>query len=86
MKKIAKPPYFFSIDIEGAEFSILDQIIENANDIEGLVIEFHNINSHINQIKSFIKKLPLKLIHIHPCNFATIDKNGNPNVIDIYIL
>lgn len=53
------------IDIEGDEYKNIDFILDNQNIINCLVIEFHDIDNHINTIKSFISKFKLNLIHTH---------------------
>jgi len=74
---------FLKIDIEGSEYRILKEIIENQERIIGIVIEFHDFDYHRNVIIDFCKKLNLTLIHIHPNNFALTDKNGDPTVIEL---
>ena len=74
---------FLKIDIEGSEYRVLEEIIENQSKIIGLVIEFHDFDYHKNIIYDFCKKLNLSLIHIHPNNFSPRDKNGDPLVIEL---
>lgn len=74
---------FLKIDIEGSEYRVLEEIIENQSKIIGLVIEFHDFDYHKNMIYDFCKKLNLSLIHIHPNNFSPRDKNGDPLVIEL---
>jgi hypothetical protein len=74
---------FLKIDIEGSEYRVLEEIIENQSKITGLVIEFHDFDYHKNIIYDFCKKLNLSLIHIHPNNFSPRDKNGDPLVIEL---
>ena len=79
-------PLFIKCDIEGAEYRILDDIIEHAGKICGLVMEFHNVDYHEAKIISFIKELQkksLQLVHIHANNNAGHDKIGVPLVIEI---
>ena len=49
----------------------------------GLVIEFHDIDLHIQKINDFIRSFNLVLTHIHPNNFGQKDKNGDPIVIEL---
>jgi hypothetical protein len=58
------------IDIEGDEYKDLEFILKNQNNINCLVIEFHNINQNLNQIKNFISKFKLKLVHTHVNTFS----------------
>ena len=72
------------VDIEGDEYKILNQILDNSNKINTLIIEFHDIHKNIDKIESFIfKSKNLKLIHIHANNFAGSNKDGDPNVIEL---
>ena len=82
IKKIEKN-FFLKIDIEGSEYRILDEIIENSNKINGLVIEFHDFDLHYNLIQKFINNFELDLIHIHVNNYGTINKEGLPSVIEL---
>ena len=61
---------FLKIDIEGGEYEILEDILKYQEKLEGLVIEFHNI-----------QKINLEIVHIHPNNYSGVDGNLDP--IDI---
>ena len=73
------------VDIEGDEYDILSDIKNMSNNIEGLIIEFHNINNKLKKKKiiDFIKNIPLKIIHIHANNYAEKDAFGDPTTIEI---
>ncbi len=74
---------FLKIDIEGWEYRILDEIIEFSDKICGIIIEFHDIDLHIDKIKKFIKDLPLNLAHCHANNYGGIDNKDKPLVIEL---
>ena len=77
---------FLKIDIEGSEYRILEDLIKYQNNISGLVIEFHNIDLHIERILEFIKNFKLKLVHIHgqnPGGKDYLDINGDPIQIEL---
>ncbi len=78
-----KKPFFIKIDIEGSEYRIMDDLIDNADDISGLAIELHDVDLHKEKIENFIKNFSLKLVHIHPNNFSDLDKNGDPTTLEI---
>ena len=78
-----KNPLFFKIDIEGSEYRLLEELIEFQSIICGLVIEFHNIDLHLEKIKQFINSFNLTLTHIHPNNYGGLDPNGDPVVIEL---
>jgi len=72
------------IDIEGDEYKILDEILNNSKKVISLIIEFHNIHKNMDLIKNFIEhSKSLKLIHIHANNFAGKNDAGDPNVLEL---
>jgi len=72
------------VDIEGDEYKILNQILDNSNKIDVLIIEFHDIHKNIDKIEGFIdRSKELKLIHIHANNFGGLNEDGDPNVIEL---
>lgn len=76
-------PCFLKIDIEGSEYRILDEIIKFEKLFSGLVIEFHNVDLHLNLILEFIKKFDLKLVHIHAQNPAPVTINNIPTQLEL---
>ena len=83
MSEINSDKIFLKIDIEGSEYSILNEIIQNQEKIVGLVIEFHNIQRNMDILTDFIKKFKLEITHIHPNNYSELDKDGNPEIIEM---
>jgi len=72
------------VDIEGDEYNILKQILNNSKKINTLLIEFHDIQKNMNMIKNFIDhSSDLKLIHIHGNNNSCVNKNADPNIIEL---
>ncbi|MEE2769843.1 MAG: hypothetical protein VX835_02025 [Pseudomonadota bacterium] len=63
---------FFKIDIESSEYRMLDTLIKNQSRINGLVIEFHDCDIHLDKIKQFIELFKLNLVHIHANNYSQI--------------
>ena len=82
-KKNNERPFFIKIDIEGSEYRIMDDLINNSDNISGLAIELHDVDIHKEKVKKFIENFPLTLVHIHPNNFADLDKDGNPTSLEI---
>ena len=74
---------FLKIDIEGSEYRILDEIIKNKNNINCIIIEFHDVDLHIKRIVNFIKNIKFHLTHIHANNFGGTDNNGDPKVLEV---
>jgi len=73
---------FFSIDIEGSEYGVLDKIVDSQSKLSGLVVELHNANFNKSRIENFIKNFELKLIHLHINNYAEIQSEF-PTVIEL---
>ncbi|MDC0946594.1 FkbM family methyltransferase [Nitrospinaceae bacterium] len=74
---------FFSIDIEGGEYPILDQLNQISDRICGMVIEFHEIVRHMDQILFFVENFPLKICHVHCNNYRQVDNALIPDTIEI---
>jgi hypothetical protein len=73
---------FFKIDIEGSEYQVLDELVNISDRITGLVIEFHEVDIHIDKIKNFVSKFPLNLCHIHCNNYAPLPESSTPITIE----
>ena len=74
---------FIKIDIEGSEYRIIEDLLKIENKLVGLVIEFHDIDLHIDKIEKFMNKTKLELIHIHPNNYSGLDRFDNPITIEL---
>ena len=81
-----KKNILLKIDIEGDEYKILNAIDKNFDKLNLLIIEFHNIHKNINKIRKFLMKSKLKLIHVHGNNFAGVNENKDPNVVEMTML
>ena len=77
---------FLKIDIEGDEYLILDKIKKNSKNLIFLIIEFHEVHKNLKKIENFLKKLDLKLIHIHANNFEGTNRNKIPKVLELSLL
>lgn len=75
---------FLKIDIEGSEYRFLDDIVENDERITGMVIEMHDVDIHLREIKKFINQLSLRLVHVHANNYAPIRADDDlPIVLEL---
>ena len=74
--------FFLKIDIEGNEYRILEDIVENQTRLEGLVIEFHNSDLMEEKILAFSERLKLDLVHVHINNFAETNNKGYATVFE----
>lgn len=84
-KKTLSKNIFLSIDIEGDEYKILNQIILESDRVNLLVIEFHDIDQNIILFEKTIKTLKEKffIIHLHGNNCSYQLNSGIPNVLEI---
>ncbi len=73
---------FLKIDIEGSEYRLLDYLVHISDKISGMVIEFHNVDLHIDKIVKFTNNFSLKLCHVHVNNFGGVNKFNIPLAIE----
>ena len=79
-----KKNILLKIDIEGSEYNILNDIINNNKKIMFLIIEFHSIKKNLKKINKFVSQLKyLKIIHIHGNNVNKTDKYGYPYALEL---
>ena len=75
---------FLKIDIEGSEYRLFDTLIDCAERITGLVIELHDCDLHLTNIKKFIQNFDLSLVHVHANNYGPIrSEDGLPLVLEL---
>lgn len=75
---------FLKIDIDCSEYRILETLIKNKERICGIAIEFHDCDTRLNEIKHFVEKIGLKLIHVHANNWAPIRiEDSLPTVLEL---
>jgi len=87
-KKISSHNVILSIDIEGTEYKIIEDLVEFKDRINLLVIEFHNTFVQRNKFKKLILLLKrnFNIIHIHGNNHEPIAADGLPIVLEITFL
>jgi len=61
----------------------LDDIIEYRDRISGIVIEFHDIDCHLDKIVKFIKNINLNLVHIHANNYSEYNYDNIPTTLEL---
>lgn len=74
---------FFKLDIEGAEYRLLDELLVLAPQMTGLVIEFHALDLHLARVLDFIERMPLVLAHCHVNQCGGMHPNGTPLVVEL---
>src|SRR3546814_17298787 len=65
------------IDIEGAEYEILDAIVVNRKSFVACVIEFHLIDRHHDDLEKFISAMSddFVVVHFHANNFEVNERH-----------
>ena len=76
------------VDIEGSEWEILDEITQNKSRFEFLLIEIHDFDKHVDQLRKFLFDLAgsFMIAHLHANNFETLGSNGFPRVFEMTLL
>ena len=59
-RKEKRSRIFFKVDVEGWEYRLLDEFVDNADLMTGLAIEFHNVDLHFDKLRDFISRFPLR--------------------------
>jgi len=77
---------FIKMDIEGGEFLCLPQLLPYQDKINGMAIEFHNLNADYAKFEMLLDKLSEKFYvsHVHGNNNRKfIDKTNIPSVLEM---
>lgn len=76
---------FLKMDIEGSEYEALDGLQEYYHRIQGLVIEFHDVDTLYDSVNAHIERLKayFDIVHIHVNNCGGINSEGIPRVIEV---
>ena len=74
------------MDIEGAEYGVLGELAALAPRLACLVIEFHDVPAHADEIAELVRRLAPThpVVHLHGNNFAPLGPDGvTPTVIEL---
>jgi hypothetical protein len=77
---------FLKVDIEGMEYNVIRQILNNSDNILGITIEVHDLHKRYEEYEYFIQQIESKftIYHIHENNYSSIELiRGVPNVIEL---
>lgn len=84
MREVPERNVFLKMDIEGSEYRVLDQIIENKQRFSGLVIEFHDVDLQRKRIEHFVAALDTHaIVWVHANNYGGRSADGDPMVIEV---
>jgi hypothetical protein len=87
----SKRPYgvFLKVDVEGAEYGLIDTITAHADAIGCLVIEFHRTSRHAAAFNTAMDRLlrHFRVVHVHGNNYAPCDPaSGFPEAVEITLV
>ncbi|BCA60740.1 hypothetical protein [Sphingomonas sp. HMP6] len=76
---------FLKIDIEVSEYRVLPDIIARQEAVSGFVIEFHDVDLHVDRISRFIADAApwFYVEHLHINNYGPLAPNGLPTAIEM---
>lgn len=76
------------IDIEGAEYEILDAIVANRKSFVACVIEFHLIDRHHDELEKFISAMSddFAVVHFHANNFEVNERRSYSSFIELSLM
>jgi hypothetical protein len=73
---------YIKIDIEGSEYRLLPDLLSNQDKIVGCVIEFHNLDLHLDVVTKFVDQFSLNLVHLHVNTSCPKCAGGIPMVVE----
>jgi hypothetical protein len=77
---------FLKMDIETAEYKVLDDIFKTKKNIVGMAIEFHKIDEYSKEFNLLIDKILEKfyIVHAHGNNYGKLfGKNNFPSIVEL---
>jgi hypothetical protein len=83
-----KTHIFLKMDIEGGEYRVIPQILEYADRIDLMTIEFHDTDPlrdiFVKQVKTILGSF--EIVHIHANNAGGVAADGLPELLEITFL
>ena len=78
---------FVKMDIEGAEYRVLDDVVSYADRILGMAIEFHDIGPlrPVFERTMEVVRRRFEIVHVHANNFVPAYRDGFPEAIEITV-
>lgn len=76
---------FLKIDIEGCEYSIIDDVLRYAERIKCIAIEFHDTEALRDTFCSAVKRWQraFHIVHLHGTNLNHVAPDGLPNCVEM---
>ena len=84
-KNLGSAPFILKVDIEGAEYDIVEQIVLLNEKIPVLLIEFHETEKYRQLFESSLELLKQKYIlsHTHVNNYDGLSGDGIPKTLEL---
>jgi hypothetical protein len=82
----AAVPALVKIDIEGAEYDILDDVIDDRDRISGIILELHDCGGHWRRIERLLARIEPEFVvaHVHGNNCRPlVPDTGVPEVLEL---
>jgi hypothetical protein len=81
-------PVFVKMDIEGSEYSVLDDLLRHSKDIVAIAMEFHDVDTIPGIFNSAVEKIKrdFYIVHIHGNNLGGVTPFNFPNAPEITFL
>tara|TARA_Y100001968_G_scaffold292632_1_gene297962 strand:- start:1660 stop:2415 length:756 start_codon:yes stop_codon:yes gene_type:complete len=83
LERFRSDKVFIKMDIEGSEYRCLDELLSFQENITGIIIEFHDVDLHLDRIQNFIANFDLNIAHIHANNSVSLTLEKLPMVLEI---
>jgi len=79
---------FVKMDIEGSEYRVIPGLVDFADRIDLMVIEFHDIDPFRRMFIEHMSALlqPFEIVHLHANNFSSQAADGFPDVIEVTLV
>jgi hypothetical protein len=76
---------FLKIDIEGSEYSIIDDVLRYAERITCIAIEFHDTEALRDTFCSAVRRWQraFHIVHLHGTNLNHVAPDGLPNCVEM---
>ena len=84
-RNLGGAPFILKVDIEGAEYDIVEQIVVLNEKIPVLLIEFHETEKHRHSFESILEILKKNYIlsHTHANNYDGLSIDGIPKTLEL---
>jgi hypothetical protein len=83
-----KSHVFLKMDIEGAEYRVIPQILKYASRIDLMAIEFHDTDPlrdvFVKQVRELLADF--EIVHLHGNNFGAVAEDGLPDFLEMTLV